>query len=206
MNKNNIEAPLFYSFARGYQGRRLKYSGIYFMLRRLAHDCGISKPIRPHLLRHSRLDYLAKVDDFNERDLRIFAGWSKTSDMPNVYLHYGEKELDNKILAKQGIIKNSEIDKAQQTKVLSPKYCTRCNKSNPADALYCNCGTIIDSKEALRIDTVKKDADKFTEELMTTPIKKDVSLEQGMKEALFQTMLADKKLMRKFKSILGKIK
>lgn len=202
----NTEAPLFYTYHKAFYGRRLKTGGATYLLKKYALKCGITKKVHPHLLRHSRLDFLAKVENFNERDLRIFAGWSNNSDMPNVYLHYGENELDKKILALTGRLKEQEKQYEEQRQILKPKICVKCSRENPADSLYCNCGMILDSKEALRIDAIKKDADDFTEKLMTTPIKKDINLEQGMMEALFQTMLADKRLMKKFKLILNKIK
>lgn len=180
------EAPLFYSFARGYKGRRLKYSGVYSMLKRLAEGCCISKPIRPHLMRHSRLDYLAKVEDFNERDLRIFAGWSSTSDMPNVYLHYGEKELDNKILSKQGIIKDTEKEKALQRKVLEPKQCVRCKQFNPADALYCNCGMALDLKNVVKDLERREQADREMNELFADPEFREL-LKGYLKKKQYQT-------------------
>jgi ribosomal protein L40E len=99
------------------------------------------------LLRHSRLTWLAQKDGFNERDLRIFAGWSATSDMPDTYLHYGEEEVDKKLRKIKGLQSDKESEKEViERRILEPRICPRCKIKNPATALYCNCGMGLDIK------------------------------------------------------------
>lgn len=191
---------LFINFATNFYGRQLQPGTINSLLRTSANKAGIEKYITCHLLRHSRLTFLAK-NQFNERDLRIFAGWSGTSDMPNVYLHYGEEEVERKLLESRGLLDKEKQEELEKEKVvMEPINCPRCKQQNPATAKYCNCGLILDDKEAFRIDGLKKDANEFTNKLMNQPIN-NVDTSKGMMEALFQTMINNPLLVEEFKKI-----
>jgi integrase/recombinase XerD len=154
--KHDAEQFLFISFASNVYGHVLKMGTVGTRLRTYSKRAGIQKKIYPHLLRHSRLTWLAQNEGFNERDLRIFAGWSSTSDMPNTYLHYGEEEVDKKLRKAKGIYseKETKLDKFER-KALTPRECPRCNRINPATALYCNCGMVLDINESTKIEDLK---------------------------------------------------
>lgn len=202
-NKNNIEADLFITFASNYYGEKIHTTHIGTLLKSSARKANTNKKIYPHLLRHSRISWLAKHENFNERDLRIFAGWSSTSDMPNTYLHYGEEEVDRKLRKIKGINGEEENKKHEEERnALTPKNCPRCKKQNPSDALYCNCGVILDSKEAMKIDEVREKANSFTDKLMREPINEEADLSKGIMEALYQTMKKNPDLLEEFKNIV----
>jgi integrase len=136
---NELNAPLFYSFARSDYGRTLQHEGIYIVLKNAVNIAEIKKKVFPHLLRHSRLDELGR-QGFRERDLKIFAGWSKESNMANVYLHYGEEEVERKLLEQKGIIQ--QRDTTVKT-ILQSLKCDKCNTLNTPTAVYCNCGEML---------------------------------------------------------------
>ncbi|MFH1399443.1 MAG: tyrosine-type recombinase/integrase [Candidatus Woesearchaeota archaeon] len=163
---DKIDAPLFINESKGFFGRRLLHQGIYSVVQTAAKRAGIGKRVYPHLLRHSRLDYCARVLNFNERDLRLFAGWAPGSSTPEVYLHYGQEALDNKILAKRGILKGDfEVKQQEEMKKLEPKACVRCGKTHPATAQYCNCGMALDLKAVMEDMQKRETADALMNEL-----------------------------------------
>lgn len=163
--RNNPEAPLFINFSKSEYGRQLLRSGISRIISLSAKKSGINKKVHPHLLRHSILDRLGK-QGFKERDLRIFAGWSGDSKMPDTYLHYGSEEVHKKLLELKGKTKpEDKIKEEQENKQLEPKTCNRCNKINPATALYCNCGLALDKLKWIEDTERREKADEKLNEL-----------------------------------------
>ena len=125
------------------------------MLNSLANKAGIKKNVYPHAFRHGRLTDLAKRG-FNEMELRIFAGWTKESNMPATYLHLSGADIEKKLLAKNGIV---EDDSDERDIELKPVECTRCKTRNPAGAKYCYiCSMILDHKLAVEVQDVKTEA------------------------------------------------
>jgi len=154
--KDNPEAYLFLN--KKQMGSKLMGGGIAKALKKGAKLAQIKKKVYPHLLRHSKLTELAK-NGYNERDLRIFAGWSSDSKMPDTYLHYGEEHVNNKILSDKGLI--DDKTKNNKENILKPKTCLKCKKINPATSSYCDCGmaldvqTIINEEEIMNQETNK---------------------------------------------------
>jgi len=186
--------PLFFSVDGRSYGHRLTTLGVTNVLRMAAKRAGINKRVNPHWFRHSGLDYLAR-QGFNERDLKIRAGWSKDSNMPSVYLHYEEDEVNNKYAELKGQKPRSET----VVNELEPVKCPRCERMNPVDSLYCNCGMVLSLKEAANIGELREKANTFTEKLLKTPISKDADLSNGLMETIFQNMKSNPILLNEFK-------
>jgi integrase len=183
-------------------GRKLKENGIAQVIKKSARVAGLEKRVYPHLLRHSKLNQLAK-EGFNERDLRIFAGWSSDSKMPDTYLHYGEDHVDRKILEKRGIFQDEIKQKIEdERKQLEPKNCPRCQKIQPADSLYCNCGMVLDQKEAVNLEVLREKANNFTNKLLQEPIGQ-LDTSEGLMEAMFQKVLKNKDKLKELNNIMN---
>jgi integrase len=151
--RDDPEAPLFIT-DRKYKGkyRRLESQTINNMLNGLAKKAGAKKNIHPHAFRHGRLTDLA-MRGFNEMELRIFAGWTKESNMPATYLHLSGADIEKKILQKNGII---EDDTKEREEKLRPIDCPRCKTRNPIGAKYCfTCSMVLDHKLAVEVQDVK---------------------------------------------------
>ena len=161
---NNPEGYLFFSEKHGHYGEKIRGNSLGPMIKKMVKHTNIRKNVYPHVFRHSKLNRLAK-EGFNERDLRIFAGWSSTSTMPDVYLHYGENVVNDKILKMNGIIKEEKTKKSIKVKFIK---CVRCNNENPPDSIYCNCGMVLNSnkviKEVLKKQTAETELDKMFED------------------------------------------
>lgn len=133
--RNDENAPLFVNLGTRAHHKRMIGTGARKQIREIAKKAGITRHVHPHLFRHSTLTQLAG-DGMQESILRKLAGWSGSSDMPEVYIHIGNKDVELAQLARQG--------KAKAQKHLSDspltKECPNCHKDMPIEAQYCtNC-------------------------------------------------------------------
>lgn len=102
------------------------------------------KNLHPHLLRHSRLTELATTK-LNEPLLRQFAGWTKNSQMPEIYFHLDSTDVRNVILAENG---QKTVVKKQKPKTFKPIKCEICNSENNQQNPICwKCGQVFDEKK-----------------------------------------------------------
>ena len=92
----------------------------------------LTKPWTPYIQRHSALT--AKSLILKEHTLRDYAGWSMSSKMPQIYIHYFGNESSKSLLEAYGIEDNS---KKGQTNVLKSKACPNCNEPNKPDSRFC---------------------------------------------------------------------
>jgi len=156
--KEDREKNLFVCLGSNF-GKPIVSQGAYKMIAKTTKRAGIKDKIHPHAFRHTRLTELAK-QGYNETELRIFAGWAKNSDMPSVYLHYSEKDLDDKILRKNKLFDDKELKKRlkgieEERKKLQPANCPQCKEKNDFNNIFCNrCGMILDLVRAER--SIKK--------------------------------------------------
>lgn len=91
----------------------------------------LQKPWNPYIQRHTSLN--EKVHLLNEYDFRQHGGWTKKSDMIEVYTHDLGGESSKGLLAAYGILPKE----GPEGSVLQPKYCPNCNEPNKPDSKYC---------------------------------------------------------------------
>lgn len=91
----------------------------------------LTKPWNPYIMRHSALTQKSQI--LKESTLRDHAGWSMTSRMPSVYIHYFGNESSKSLLEAYGI-ENFSNDK---TDVLKSKTCPNCNEPNIPEGKFC---------------------------------------------------------------------
>jgi len=180
--RDNVDAPLWVSkrktkkVAGKLEYAQLEYYGLYKMLKRAAREAGIEKDVRPHLVRHMRLTKLATV--LTESELRNFAGWSKTSRMPAVYVHVSRRGIDKKILKERGV----QIEEAEREEVrpLERIKCPRCATMNSATGKFCmNCSMVLDAKTALELDEERKKIDEVMTLALDDPEVQKLLLEKA---------------------------
>lgn len=92
----------------------------------------LEKPWNPYIRRHTALSEKAKY--LNDYNLRLHAGWSKTSNMVHVYTHELGAESSREILAEHGIM---ESENKAKRDLLAPRYCPKCKEPNKPDAKFC---------------------------------------------------------------------
>ena len=162
--KEDKEKNLFICLG-SYFGKPVTSQGAYKIIEKTRIRAGIDERIHPHSFRHTRLTELAK-DGFREMELRLFAGWSKSSTMPEVYLHFNKDDLDNKILMKNRLKSNKEIQselkkQEEERKKTEPLNCPQCGEKNDFNNKFCNkCGLILNLKEAGKILEKKEEHNK----------------------------------------------
>jgi hypothetical protein len=113
----------------------------------------LTKPWTPYIQRHSALTSKSLI--LKEHILRDHAGWSMSSRMPQVYLHYFGNESSKSLLEAYGI----EDYKKEQTNVLKGKPCPNCNEPNKPDGKFCMKCRMILSYDAYQ-ETLEKQKEK----------------------------------------------
>jgi DNA-binding protein H-NS len=91
----------------------------------------LTKPWNPYVQRHSALTAKSRI--LKETTLRDHAGWSMTSKMPNIYLHYFGNESSKSLLEAYGVEEYNQ----QQIDILKAKTCSNCMEPNKPDAQFC---------------------------------------------------------------------
>lgn len=145
-------------------GKKMRYSTVIGLLRRLSHKAGIRKHLYPHLFRHSRATHLA--NHLTEAQMKEYFGWVQASEMAGVYVHMSGRDVDQAILRLNGL-KPSE---PKTGSVLAPLSCSRCKSSNPATHKFCMiCGTPLTEQAATDLVTTeleRKEADSILDRLL----------------------------------------
>ena len=91
----------------------------------------LTKPWNLYVFRHSALTEKSLI--LKEHVLRDHAGWTMTSKMPQVYIHYFGNESSKSLLEARGIIK--EKDKGMAA--LKSKQCPNCGEPNKPNIKFC---------------------------------------------------------------------
>jgi integrase len=132
--RENPEAPLWWNRNR----RGLSPMGWYKILKKIARKAGVNKHVHPHLLRHSRATHLANI--LTEAQMREYFGWTKSSDMPEIYVHLSGRDVDDTLFKHYGI----KVEAATE-ELLAPKQCPWCQSVNSPSARFCqSCNSPLD--------------------------------------------------------------
>jgi integrase/recombinase XerD len=148
--KGTPDMPLFPT----QKGCSLSDVGAQYILKVLGEKAGIKKSVHPHSFRHGRLTELAN-HGAKEMKLRLFAGWSRRSNMPEVYINTSQKDMEREILQISGVkVDGEDSDLHADICNTAPVECPRCHGMNAFDATYCiRCSMILDALVASqRID------------------------------------------------------
>jgi len=163
-DNHNPEAYLW----TGPKGEVMAYGAVRSMLSRLAEKAGIRKPVNPHAFRHARATHLAT--HLTEAQMKIYFGWTQSSEMAATYVHLSGRDVDSAILRLHGI-QDDQTKKEKDT--MTPKKCLRCELENPATNSMCSrCGLPLDEKASA--DILKADLEEAkTGELVAQLLKDD---------------------------------
>lgn len=168
--RNNPKSPLFVSL-KGFDGHRLIPQSVEYALRQIKKRAGISKPIHPHLFRHSRLTQLDKKG-LSHTAMKYYAGWSRNSNMPSVYSHFSAQDTKDLIYEADGISQ----PRAKPKILLEPVKCPKCQTPNDKTNRFCYlCGVPMD-------DTSRKELE--IEEIVKMLIKTDPNLSKVLSERI----------------------
>jgi integrase len=162
---NDTESPLWVSLSDRSRGEALDYASSRMLLRRLARRAGVRKRVNPQAFRHSRASFLANA--LTERQMEQYLGWVPGSRMPQIYVHLSGRDVDNALLAMNGI----EVTRPRGLEVkLRPKTCVRCEQRNDPISKFCShCGMPLDLKAVFEIERERKAADALMSRLLKDP-------------------------------------
>jgi integrase/ribosomal protein L40E len=163
---DNPEAPLWppLSTNKKYHMNIMEYQCVHKLLQVLAARAGIKKRVYPHLFRHSRATALASK--LTEAQMKEYFGWVQASYMASVYVHLSGRDVDDALLALQGLKKpDTKVEEA-----LKLRLCPRCQEKNSPIAKFClRCGTPMEMQAAIQIEEEKKVGDELLNKLMQNP-------------------------------------
>jgi integrase len=168
----NRDSWLFVSLADANRGKKLnrdsllakyqyQYKAVYFP--RLLQESTVSEPDKAvirnmltkpwnlYVFRHSALTEKSQI--LTESTLRDHAGWTMTSKMPTVYVHYFGTESAKKLLEAKGIIQRNSMS----VNALKAKPCPNCSESNKPDSKFCSRCKFVLSYDAFN-DTIEEKA------------------------------------------------
>ena len=91
----------------------------------------LTKPWNLYIFRHSALTEKSQI--LKEHVLRDHAGWSMTSRMPQVYIHYFGTESSRSLLEARGIVTTD----TKRVNILKCRICPNCNEPNKPDGKFC---------------------------------------------------------------------
>jgi integrase len=148
----NPKAPLFPSQSDKNRGTPLKVDGLwwhfkYYKVTYFKRLLGspdfqaietdtiksmLEKPWNPYIFRHTALTEKAQI--LKEAMLRDHAGWTTTSKMPALYLHFFGGESSKSLLEARGIISGQE----KESSILQPKCCPNCQEPNTPHNKFCS--------------------------------------------------------------------
>lgn len=207
-NKDDPNAPLFISNSKTHQHKRIDRSGVRFIIKRAVKAIGLKKKHNPHWFRHSHIDLLYRTANLNQYDLRIHCGWSPNSNMDEIYVHYGEEGVNDKILkSKNKQLKLSRVE----DKALEPKICTRCRELFPEDprkwehsptSRYCTCGQVLDKSEIMKVQRLENEEKQFMRELMKHPVLSNLNNVNELSDIFFNSIINNPSLSQRFKELI----
>jgi hypothetical protein len=112
----------------------------------------LTKPWSLYVFRHSALTEKSFI--LKEHVLRDYTGWSMSSKMPQVYIHYFGTVSSKSLLEEKGIINKKDADKFN---ILKTKSCPNCQEPNKPDARFCNkCNMVLSYDSYIEIRSEDK--------------------------------------------------
>jgi len=147
-----------------YKGQPVEYNSFSHLIKRIAEKAGIRKRVYPHLFRHSRATALA--GKLTEAQMKEYFGWVQSSEMAATYVHLSGRDVDNAMLALQGMVKPEE----KTEEVMKVHICSRCQEKNSPIAKFClRCGSPMDAQIAMQVEEHRKIGNEVLSELAKDP-------------------------------------
>lgn len=138
-NRADPNAPLFPKMHGNEIGGRHDNASLWSFLSALGARAGV-EGLGPHRLRHTAVTNRVK-QGWNEDMLRVYFGWSKSSDMPSVYSQATMDDCLETDLRQRGLDETRPVG----VSALSPLTCAACATPNPRGVLFCKgCNSPVD--------------------------------------------------------------
>ncbi len=139
----NPEAFVWIGEGRKNTGRHLSVDSLAGIVKKAVRLSGIKKKTWIHLFRHSRATELAPK--LTDQAMRLYFGWSATSDMPSHYSHLTDRQVDDILLESvYGVKKNAET----RPKLITCPRCKFRNVNSESGEFCHGCGFPLKSDQA----------------------------------------------------------
>lgn len=134
---DNPEAAVFHKvqgFTPGEDDGAITPQHLSRILKDLADDAGIDKPVNPHSFRHAAISRMYR-EGYTKQQIQHRVAWTLDTDMWERYVHLTAEDMNEQIFAEAGVVEESD---AQST---SRERCGNCREVVPPYQQYCgNCG------------------------------------------------------------------
>jgi len=138
------------------KGNQLSVGSFYKMVQSAAENAGVKKKVWLHLFRHSRATELAPK--LSDQAMRMYFGWSPSSDMPSHYSHLTDNQVDEVLLESvYGIMKK----KKEGPSIIACPRCNFRNVSSKSSEFCTGCGFPLKSDLAKEAIEQRKTVDKI---------------------------------------------
>jgi len=173
------ESNLFVTVAQNNKGDDLGSARIKEILRQLASEAGIDKPITNHVFRHSSATYKGTELGWNQQRMMYWHGWNDEK-MASKYCKQDEDRIKAQRLEEEGL----EDDETGSDKALELQECPRCGESVDPFSSYCpQCSLALDRDAALQAQDAETEVrDELIEEIKEELGWSDEKLTQKIRE------------------------
>ena len=147
--RDDREYPLFiFTKYTDTHGDPINYQAFNVILKKRLKMAGITKKITSHYFRHKEATDLA--GKLTEAESRMRHGWTRTSNMPALYSHLNQDDLDKKMLEIKGV-------KQKEPEIEQMVECNFCKIKYPNDTVFCdNCSRPLSVEYAIEMEKESK--------------------------------------------------
>lgn len=143
----------------------LQYAGVVKQLRIISNRAGVTKHIKPHIFRHSRITHMIN-NGMPESHVKMIMWGDVSSEMLRNYLHLNQDDIAAKVAEMNGISAEGE-EEPKKKRGVKPQQCKVCAAINTPTAVYCsNCGTPLSEEGKVRMDSIE---DRIRNEMLSNP-------------------------------------
>ena len=80
--------------------------------------------------------------------MKTYFGWARNSDMPSVYIHLSQKDVNSKY---KSVVIGSKVELEPKPSILLPKACPWCGENNEPTVRYCpRCGCRLGDEQEIK--------------------------------------------------------
>lgn len=159
--RHDQDAPMWITLNKHHNP--MGYYSANKLLKTLAKNAGITKPVNPHSFRHLAITNWI-LDGLNEQEIKHRAGWSKGStQMFKIYANFSDQEINDRIFEKYGL-------KKEDTRHVTLKTCPRCNNIlRPTDKFCSQCSLVLDRSSMEQIESMENILPEILQMVMKNP-------------------------------------
>lgn len=149
------------------KGTLFSYGGVYFHLQELAKQAGITKKIRPHLFRHSRITHLLQTG-MSESAVKLVMWGDINSKMFDSYAHLTGEDVSREYARMHGIV----TEDWQNANPMEPVQCPNCHRVHPAGTEFCSkCGISLSEEAKAEVHELVDITSEKLAEILANPVK-----------------------------------